>query len=736
MNFIPIFNQKDLKTMKNLFKILKNIRETISKHNLLISVFLVLSFIISIFIFRNIVRNNVIKSLVKETESINERSEVFSNYTLEINKNMCFFIYNDSDVTELRNLEEFDLSKASMLLRNVNNILTSGNYIDSVYIYNARLDYIFSTVREGNRPNKFFDKKAVDLFYNREEFDNFAPILREYNSTSSSLKQIYSFMLYDDESAVMINISPLIYNGLFSIENTSSPSYIIDSDLNVITSSSKQRQLNIDNYLETKLIESINDKQISGYIMKRPFRSDSPILIYSKTTNNDWYYLLVDTYASLFPSFVSFERISNTILTILTILLVLILFLFVIPYYRIHRSISSIDNKEIDVESNLLHEKLNRLIELSLDSKRMNNSISIMMKEEMLKTYIYGTSQNNIEEVLNEYDLKLDINNDFKLILINNSTRNKDYKDIASNYTDKYEGVLLGGHHVLLLVQGDNNDIYSNIINDINKNTTNKRQIILSPYTNFNEIHKTYEYLRRLALLFNLKEDLIFIDCDKLKDFNNLSKDELHNKVRNIISLLKDAKLKEASLSYEEYMNNINDDIDNDLRIIRYLKQDLEESLSKLDPNITISNEDIDKFIKDKQTRNNIDKYFFDIFQRISILSVDDKKAKAIKISNKVIEILKKKYKDSSLSTQAIADELNLSYAYCSRVFKQVNNQSISNYLNDIRLEEACNLLKQKDIQIKDISSLVGFENHQYFFVLFKNKYGETPRSYHLKHIN
>ena len=65
-----------------------------------------------------------------------------------------------------------------------------------------------------------------------------------------------------------------------------------------------------------------------------------------------------------------------------------------------------------------------------------------------------------------------------------------------------------------------------------------------------------------------------------------------------------------------------------------------------------------------------------------------------------------------------------------------ISNQSISNYLNDIRLEEACNLLKQKDIQIKDISSLVGFENHQYFFVLFKNKYGETPRSYHLKHIN
>ena len=77
-----------------------------------------------------------------------------------------------------------------------------------------------------------------------------------------------------------------------------------------------------------------------------------------------------------------------------------------------------------------------------------------------------------------------------------------------------------------------------------------------------------------------------------------------------------------------------------------------------------------------------------------------------------------------------IADKMNLSYAYLSRGFRQATGQSIANYINHVRLEEARMLLLQPDIRIKSIPSMVGFENQQYFFVIFKKQYGETPGAY------
>lgn len=714
---------------------IKNLREKVSIYHFLISGFLILIFIISIFIFRNIVRKNILESLVKASDDISERSETFSDYALEINKNMCLFIYNDYNVTELRNMEEFNLSKSSILLRNINNIITSSNYIDSVYIYNDNLDYIFSTSREGNRPEKFFDQEAVSLFMNKERVHNLAPVLRDFNiSTASTINQIYSFTIYDENTAVMVNVSPLIYNGLFSIENTSSPSYIIDDDLNVITSSNKSKKININNDILNKLKNRINNNETSGYIINNSISFNSPVLIFSKITNNNWYYLIIDNYGSLFPSSISFERISNTIIFIFSTLLILMIVLFVLPYYRIQRSISRIDSSEIDINTNILHEKLNRLIELSLDSKRMNKSISSMMREEILKSYIYGVNQDErIEDTINEYDIRLNHLNKIRLLLINNGTRNKEYKDIARNYSTNVEGVLLGGNHVLLIIQDSDEELFINIVNDIHNKYGKQRQIVLSDSIYFSDINKTYEGMRKLSLLFALKDDLNFINCRNIKEINNLSKEELHNKARAIINILKEGKINEAISAYEEYMSYINEDSDNNLRIIRYLRNHLEENLND---NTKFSSEDIDRWIISMENRSNIDNYFFDLFNTIALKSADEKRSKALKISNEVIKILKEKYKDPNISAQSIADELDLSYAYCSRVFKQINNKSISSYLNDLRLEEACNLLKEKDIQIKDISSLVGFENHQYFFVLFKNKYGETPRNYHLRYTN
>ena len=56
------------------------------------------------------------------------------------------------------------------------------------------------------------------------------------------------------------------------------------------------------------------------------------------------------------------------------------------------------------------------------------------------------------------------------------------------------------------------------------------------------------------------------------------------------------------------------------------------------------------------------------------------------------------------------------------RVFKQETGDSIWNYLNNIRMENAVYYLTQSNIPIGDIDELVGIHSRQNFYLLFKNK--------------
>ncbi len=76
-----------------------------------------------------------------------------------------------------------------------------------------------------------------------------------------------------------------------------------------------------------------------------------------------------------------------------------------------------------------------------------------------------------------------------------------------------------------------------------------------------------------------------------------------------------------------------------------------------------------------------------------------------------------------------LANTLNLSKATICHKFKQATNKSIIEYKLERQLEEAKNLLISSDMNIFDISSLVGFNNTAYFSKKFKEKYFVSPTS-------
>ena len=79
------------------------------------------------------------------------------------------------------------------------------------------------------------------------------------------------------------------------------------------------------------------------------------------------------------------------------------------------------------------------------------------------------------------------------------------------------------------------------------------------------------------------------------------------------------------------------------------------------------------------------------------------------------------------------ASEIGVSYSYLSRKFKEECGQGFSDYLNQLRIENAKQLIEAGDSNIKEIVNQVGFNNYNYFFKVFKDSEGMTPSEYERK---
>lgn len=88
-------------------------------------------------------------------------------------------------------------------------------------------------------------------------------------------------------------------------------------------------------------------------------------------------------------------------------------------------------------------------------------------------------------------------------------------------------------------------------------------------------------------------------------------------------------------------------------------------------------------------------------------------------------------YADPELSLNKLSEQVYLTPAYISSLFKRYMNSNFKEYLVGLRMKEACKLLENTDLKSYEISAMVGYPNPQYFSVLFKKYVGETPTQYH-----
>ncbi len=100
-------------------------------------------------------------------------------------------------------------------------------------------------------------------------------------------------------------------------------------------------------------------------------------------------------------------------------------------------------------------------------------------------------------------------------------------------------------------------------------------------------------------------------------------------------------------------------------------------------------------------------------------------------IAQAIVEYVQENAFDPDFDLSRIADQFGLSNDYISMMIKKVTGTAFKEYLTELRLDQARQLLRERpDLTVNDVSLQVGYRKASNFIRKFKEKYGCTPAQY------
>ena len=126
-----------------------------------------------------------------------------------------------------------------------------------------------------------------------------------------------------------------------------------------------------------------------------------------------------------------------------------------------------------------------------------------------------------------------------------------------------------------------------------------------------------------------------------------------------------------------------------------------------------------------KSLKNMMEVYEQAVEKMLSFIQGEDQDES--RIIQKIKNLIEKEYaKDISLNY--VAENVNLTPAYVSYIFKKETGQTLVKYVTDIKMMKARKMLEEGTLKIVQVAKTCGYENQSYFNRLFKNYYGVTPK--------
>jgi AraC-like DNA-binding protein len=652
------------------------------------------------------------------------QSDFIVNYINDIIYSSGIQLFYDDTIEILRTSS--DIENAD-IVKGVRKLDTFGGYssaIQSVYIYNGKLDKFFTTSNvPGASADKFFDQGVLELLDQVFPTSRMRPVYRYVPKPySRGLVQVNTYLLFEEnteglfDNAMIVNVHANWLDTVLSSFFEESEVLVLNDQGRVIGKTfgiTPQQQQGVERLIRTKTSET------GRFIVSNDTGKD--LYLYDALGTTGWCFVRHIDWSELFAELDMMKAYTYIgIFGVLALAFLLSLrnsFRFFAPLKQISEALQKSD---LSAESLPVVDYVDKLVATSNTALTVEKNYLRHLRTEYLRQLLDRTGE-EYEQLRLEfamYEVPFNLDDSFSLVLL--SSNKESLLNELGGVADICFPVQMKSTSICFL-QGE---VDCRLLEDIC--VRHECHCSLGePVEWTDDIRHSFERIKENMSYYMFPTCRSYVYRENMLDLKYPSLPDKLNLEHQIVSALSQAKLEEALALYAEYWNFVG------LCRFSYIVFSMKRLyLASIGPTDTVDEsllEHLDYVLRERQDREMVDSMFKEVFEHRVEGILKSKESRAGFLVDAVRSIIERDHCDTNLSIKSIADELSLSSVYLGKVYRTHAGKSVSDEINACRLEHAMRLLEESDLPVRVIATQAGFPNCQYFFTLFRNAMNQTP---------
>lgn len=706
------------------------------------------------------------KSLVKQNTSMLENAvdkmdvtiRQLSTLTIQLANNSTILSLVDIDDTTDPNFYEYCLDVIDYL-KNFTPTETMLPIYD-YYIYLPKVDYLLSSTmltdtRLYYKYTKGFNMEYYDSWKESLTDENTMyslTSLRKYKNSGSTFTYLYRMplanysMLRNYPGIVCVEFNESSLHDIFSDVDLFGEGFLVVTDKNNEEAFriSNKNSLSIDS---DELFDIVNTTPLEDGVLETSYNKKSIIITKVSSSVNGWNYYLVQPSSMAFHELMTYQKVFSVI--ILFTLGASFIFIYLLSKRNIKPIIQINSALETSIlENNTLQQKLEDqkpLIFNSYMARLLNGLISADDEIEQITEFLHIDMKRNKYTILyaSVYLDQLEFYVEDTSVLENTDLKKATYQEVLKQYFYEFFGndififdVEVNSFAIMLpcpieeTIEESINRIHQNFI-ELHEHLMETHSVWLygglgNRNSELSFIWKSYQQAIQAASVlreghifqsfYHLKRDktTYYYPFEMAQQLTNFITTGNVKQVNEIFKLIRRENFETRTLSFS---------------LIRWLLSDIRNTLLKV--RFTITATDDNKEVLDKVDLAFQEQKTIDLMEEISLTlcNLYEQKADGNKLISTIQQYINENYKDSSLSLKKISEIFDISESYFSYLFKAEVKQNFSEYLEQLRMEQAMILVKSTNINISDLYLEVGYNNANSFRRAFKKVHGVSPKA-------
>ncbi|MEG0764453.1 MAG: helix-turn-helix domain-containing protein [Pseudoflavonifractor sp.] len=646
-----------------------------------------------------------LRSISLRDNEFSAQTEALSGLLGDIIRNYGMQTFYAPEVTELRESDEISALERVQDLRELGTYVSSSDFVDSITVYHRGSNIIYSTDSDvlSDRADRFVDRSAAELFLNLDANMRMVPLRRTaFQGEPDRAKEYFSFLFFETNSedeplgnAIMLNVAYDWYVGHLLSADHRDNSVLLDRQGHLIYSP-RPDLTRAAAFFQREATEA----EDVGYLL-RTYQGQPLVCHFSKIQSNGWSCLRILPMAECLPGLLQLRNRLAACLSLGVLLLgaacaATLIFIYA-PFYKIRLAL-----QRVNARSGQPEVQITDLVRDSRQYRRSHLLIDLLEGQPVPPEQIPPSPLTLL--LLDCPDPAL--------------TRRRLVEDCPEALLRHERGCEVA------LISGRGEEDVIALCAALTAHA-DCRCYCGVPRTEAAELPASYARLREIQQL------RFWCPGQKILSEKHFPPRAAHSSLSEkqlnaLLSALRGGELEEGRALWKTILDSIRGNSYRDQRfafhrVAQLLRQELAEEGQ---PGERLLPEE---FLTGLEDIGALTARFDLFFCRICQYSIDHRRRRLGDIAAQVAHRIDVGYEDPDLSPPRIADEMGMSAAYLARLFRESLGQSMGEYMNKVRVENAGRLLRSTDLTVEAVAAAVGFGNPKYFFVVFKNATGQTP---------